>query len=41
LEPRSRCGSKIGYHVMLTRISSSFWLENQALVHGCVWASLA
>ena len=25
LEPRSRCGSKIGYRITLTRISSSFW----------------
>jgi len=38
LEPRSRCNSKIGYHIMLTRISGSFWWENKARVHGRVWA---
>jgi len=38
LEPRSSCGSKIGYHITLTRISSSFWWENKARVYGRVWA---
>ena len=38
LEPRSRCVSKIGYHVTLTRISSSFWRESKACAaHGHVW----
>jgi len=37
LEPRSRCGSNIGYHITLTRISSSFWRENKALAHDHVW----
>jgi len=37
LEPRSRWGSKIVYHITLTRISSSFWRENKARAHGHVW----
>ena len=29
---------KIGYHITLMRISSSFWRENKTHVHGCVCA---